>query len=69
MPEGGYVLQNQFLPAGTEVTMHAYTVHRDPILFPEGERFLPERWLEETPEMRNAFIPFSAGPRNCVGMK
>lgn len=69
VPEGGAVLQNYFLPAETEVTIHAYSVHRDPTLFPNAEAFIPERWLDETAEMRNAFIPFSYGPRNCVGMK
>jgi cytochrome P450 len=69
VPKGGAVLQNYFLPADTEVTLHAYSIHRDSNLFPNSESFIPERWLEETAEMRNAFIPFSYGPRNCVGMK
>ncbi|KAK9896419.1 cytochrome P450 [Cystobasidium minutum MCA 4210] len=68
VPEGGAVLQGYFLPADAEVTMHAYSIHRDPGLFPDAEAFKPERWLNETAELRNAFIPFSYGPRNCVGM-
>lgn len=69
VPEGGAFICGKFLPAGAEVTMTAYSVHRDPVIFPDGETFKPERWLEETSAMRNAFIPFSYGPRNCVGMK
>ena len=58
-----------FLPEGTQVTMQPYTIHRDSDIFPDPLEFRPERWLEETAEMRAAFIPFSTGARNCVGMK
>ena len=41
--------------------------------WPQGERFLPERWMPGTPEHaaapRNAFIPFGDGPRVCVGSR
>ena len=69
VPEGGRLLCGIYLPEGTEVTMQAYTIHRNESIFPEPLSFKPERWLEETPEMRTAFIPFSTGARNCVGMK
>ncbi|KAM0791528.1 hypothetical protein ACM66B_005977 [Microbotryomycetes sp. NB124-2] len=68
VPEDGAVVSGHFLPGKTEVTTTAYAVHRDTTLFPDGERFIPERWLNETSEMRAAFLPFSTGPRNCVGM-
>lgn len=45
---------------------------RDATLFPEPEQFRPERFdVEQTNEKYNAFtyIPFSAGPRNCIGQK
>jgi len=58
------------LPAGTTVAMSIYGMHRNPKVFPEPETFKPERFLPEQSEGRhpNAFIPFSAGPRNCIGM-
>ena len=58
------------LPAGTTVAMSIYGMHRNPKVFPESETFKPERFLPEQSEGRhpNAFIPFSAGPRNCIGM-
>lgn len=41
-------------------------------IYPDPEVFKPERFLEErSMEKQNAFayIPFSAGPRNCIGQK
>ena len=59
------------IPAGVAVGMSAYFQHRDPTIFPRPLEFLPERWLDEnvTPEMKNAYIPFSRGSRHCLGMK
>ena len=69
VPEGGTVIAGVFIPEGTEVTMTAYTMHRDQDIFPDALSFKPERWLNETSEMRDAFIPFSYGPRACAGQK
>lgn len=34
VPDGGATLANHFIPAGMTVTTHAYTLHRDPDIFP-----------------------------------
>lgn len=53
------------------VGVQSYTIQRDPLAFPEPEKFSPERWLEkETEEARKvAFVPFSIGSRRCIGVK
>lgn len=57
------------LPAGTQVHIHAYDLHRDPEQFPEPETFNPDRFLPQNRENRHpfAYLAFSAGPRNCIG--
>ncbi|WP_159460247.1 cytochrome P450 [Tistlia consotensis] len=61
---GGYRI-----PAGTTVQMAVLTAQRDPRHFPEPDRFLPERWLEEGggPGDGIAFLAFGGGNRLCVG--
>ncbi|KAJ8027006.1 Cytochrome P450 4c3 [Holothuria leucospilota] len=58
------------VPKGTHVTLGLYLLHRDPNQFPEPEKFDPDRFLPSNSEGRHnfAFIPFSAGHRNCIGL-
>ncbi len=57
------------VPAGTDVFMSPYVVQRDPRHWPDPEAFRPERFAAgaESAAHRFAFLPFSAGPRHCVG--
>jgi cytochrome P450 len=54
------------LEPGTIVAILIYQVHRRPELYPEPERFRPERFLEQPPSGA-AFIPFGGGDRHCIG--
>lgn len=49
--------------------MCLYHLHRNADVFPEPEKFDPERFSPEAVESRHrfAYVPFSAGLRNCVG--
>jgi cytochrome P450 len=58
---GGYEL-----PAGVTVTPCIHLVHRDPRTYPEPERFLPERFLDNPPGTYT-WIPFGGGVRRCLG--
>lgn len=51
---------------GTWIMMSPYITHRIPELFPEPYNFRPERWLSLHPSAYE-FMPFSAGPRYCIG--
>ena len=57
------------LPKGLTVWLQYYAMHRNPRVYPEPNVYKPERFLPEQSAGRHpyAFLPFSAGPRNCIG--
>jgi cytochrome P450 len=54
------------LRKGTTVVLSHYVTHHMPDLYPQPERFLPDRWRSINPSPY-AYLPFGAGPRMCVG--
>ncbi len=61
-----FELDGHLLSKGTWVVMSPYVIHRLPELFPDPYRFKPERWQAEN-HSAYEFMPFSAGPRYCIG--
>ena len=68
-PPAGTHIMGEFIPGNVGVSVPAYVAHRDPDVFPEPESFSPERWFDNgnIGKMRDAYIPFSAGSRACIG--
>lgn len=61
---GGY-----HFPAGTAFIPSPYMVHRDPALWPNPEKFDPQRFTPENIAERpkSAYVPFANGQRICLG--
>jgi cytochrome P450 len=57
----GYAIPNK-----STLLIPQWTLHRDPRFFPNPLAFDPDRWLAPT-HPRHAYLPFSTGPRNCIG--
>lgn len=59
------------LNPGTRISSQAYTLHRNPDVFPEPKAWKPSRWLEATEEkkaeMLKWFWAFGSGSRMCIG--
>ncbi|KAI9041023.1 putative Cytochrome P450 [Aspergillus affinis] len=80
LPGGLCVLEWTF-PTGTIVGVPTYSLHHSAEHFEEPFRFNPSRWLlgdlesregvtaEVMARQRQAFVPFSLGPRSCIGRK
>lgn len=64
-------LGGHHIPAQTEILLFIYLLHRDPVSFPDPDKFDPERFSPEKVKERHpySYAPFSAGPRNCIGQK
>lgn len=59
------------VPKSCIIGIPVYAMHRDPEYFPEPENFYPERFSGENESSVRPFtyLPFGAGPRNCIGMR
>nr|XP_024216136.1 cytochrome P450 4C1-like [Halyomorpha halys] len=61
--------ENTVIPAGQSVVVLNTAVHRSKKHWTNPEEFIPERFTPGIERHPFSFIPFSAGPRNCIGQK
>ncbi|KAF6804806.1 Versicolorin B desaturase 4 [Colletotrichum musicola] len=71
-----FPLPRRVPPGGATVAVATHAAHRSLANFTMPDRFLPERWLPDTPEYAqfagdkiDASQPFGLGPRGCIGKK
>lgn len=57
------------IPAGTNLLVGIYALHRDPTLWKDPEQFDPDRFSSARSKGRNRwqYLPFGGGPRSCIG--
>ncbi|XP_039277936.1 cytochrome P450 4C1 [Nilaparvata lugens] len=66
-----FVVGPHKIPAGVWLNIELFNVHRCKDHYPDPEKFNPDNFLPEKMQNRHpfAYVPFSAGPRNCIGQK
>lgn len=72
VPAGGRHIDGFFIPENVIVSCQPYSVHRmNDSVFPDPDRFNPERWLvgEGAAERNRLFFSFATGGRGCTGKK
>ena len=66
---GDEVMGEYRLRQNTLVGVSFYELHRNPAYWEDPDEFKPERFLQPLPERSaDAYFPFGAGPRMCIGM-
>lgn len=66
VPDGGMMCCGRFYPKGTELSVPAWTIQNDPMIWGDPEVFRPERWLESE-HLKSFLLAFGKGPRACLG--
>lgn len=67
-----FVANNRVIPSGATVIIPIFAMGRNENVFEDANQFNPDRFLESRSNERQnpfSYIPFSAGPRNCIGQK
>lgn len=64
--DGPFAIGPYAVPPGTLILIDAWGVHHDPELYPDPERFQPERFLAEAPEPYS-WLAFGGGAHRCIG--
>ncbi|KAF2665445.1 cytochrome P450 [Microthyrium microscopicum] len=62
------IYKDWVVPPGTPISQTTYFISMDPEIFPEPEKFKPERWLNKEKRLDRYLTSFSKGSRGCVGI-
>ncbi|MEQ9617994.1 MAG: cytochrome P450 [Deltaproteobacteria bacterium] len=64
-----YEVDGYVIPAGADIFMSQFVVHRDPRLYTNPLNYDPDRWNSgfESGLPKFAYFPFGGGPRRCIG--
>lgn len=73
--QGGAMVDGEHIPAGCDVGVPIYSIQHSADYFSNPFTFSPERWLvgegdttqESVALASSAYVPFSSGPRGCIG--
>lgn len=71
VPDGGRIIAGKYVAGGVTVSLPTYSLLRDERVFTRPCEFIPDRWLTDDSEkkqlMMKSHLPFSTGPRACIG--
>lgn len=69
VPPEGATFGGHYLPGGSTVCTQAWSLHMNPEIFPDPERFNPSRWDTPTREMKDSLMPFGGGSRSKPSLR
>lgn len=69
--EEDLVIDGYRIPKGANVYINLFSLHQNPKYFKDPQSFIPERFLTEEFTARHpySYLPFSGGPKNCIGQR
>lgn len=69
--EQDLVIDGYKIPKGVNCFINLFSLHKNPKYFKDPESFIPERFLTEEITARHpySYLPFSGGPKNCIGQR
>ncbi|KAI0458840.1 cytochrome P450 [Xylaria acuta] len=68
VPKEGADIAGYWLPGLSTVMTQTWSLHRNPEIFPDPDRYDPSRWENPTKAMKDSMMPFGGGSRICIGM-
>lgn len=73
VPSRGISVGSYFIPGGSIISTAAFVIQHNEHIYPNPDKFLPERWLNEKNShqqslVEKGFVPFSKGARACIGI-